>query len=156
MFPKIIDWIRNRFWCRAKTENRSVSLFGTNKLEIIPLNSVIWVWFPGYHQQFWKQGFQIKPAAGGISVYSGHLCRLHSFGFQLKKKYIYFFFFFFGENDPPDSFSTLKIPYLTHWITTLLQVPVWLPDVRKSCFRAPRPPRRWRRAYHRGVPATLT
>jgi hypothetical protein len=28
---------------------------------------------------------QIKPKAGGISVYSGHLPRLLSFGFQLKK-----------------------------------------------------------------------
>jgi hypothetical protein len=36
--------------------------------------------------QTYQQGFQIKPAAGGISVYSGHLRRLLSFGFQLKKK----------------------------------------------------------------------
>jgi hypothetical protein len=58
-----------------------------------------------------EQGFQIKPAASGISINSGHLRRLLSFGFQLKKKF--FFFFFFGENDPPDSWA-LKIPYLTH------------------------------------------
>jgi hypothetical protein len=49
-----------------------------------------------------SQGFQIKPVAGGISVYSGHL----SLGFKKKKKKK-FFFFFFGENDPPDSFSPL-------------------------------------------------
>jgi hypothetical protein len=61
------------------------------------------------------QGFQIKLAAGGISVYSGHL------RWKWPSRFI---------------FSTLKIPYLTHWITTLLQVPVRLPDVRKSCFRA--------------------
>jgi hypothetical protein len=41
---------------------------------------------PNTKQMVILPGFQIKPAAGGISVYLGHLRRLLSFGFQLKKK----------------------------------------------------------------------